>query len=95
MKWRVQCRGVDFDCKVVYNQTMDNEKRGGKRVGAGRPAGAADDVLKRRTIYLTDAEWDSCDALWVQEIGKSEYIRLLVKQEKRRRVQAEQEGSGA
>ena len=86
---------MTFDCKALYNQSMDNKKRGGKRVGAGRPAGPIDDVAKRRSVYLTDAEWDSCDALWVQEVSKSEYIRRLVQQDKKRRSQAEQGSPGA
>ena len=86
---------LDFDCKALYNQRVDNKTRGGKRVGAGRPAGPIDDVAKRRSVYLTDAEWDSCDALWSQGVSKSEHVRRLVQQDKKRRSQAEQGSSGA
>jgi hypothetical protein len=61
---------------------------GGPRIGAGRKPNAQENRLKRRSVYMTDAEWDFCSWMWSYEITASEYVRGLVRQDlKRRREQ--------
>lgn len=74
---------LDFDKMMLYNQyTMQKGTRGGKREGSGRPVLPDDQKTKRRSVYLTESQWDHCFRLFnAQSIEASEYIRLLVDQD--------------
>lgn len=55
---------------------------GGKRDGAGAPPLPSEQKTKRRSINLTDDQWDHCFRLFnAQGLTASEYVRQLVEQD--------------
>jgi len=57
---------------------MKDRNWGGARRGSGRPALPKDEVLKIRTVKMSDKEWSKLGELAKKEgKTKSEYIRLM------------------
>ena len=74
--------------KMNEQNTQTMPRHGGRRKGAGRKPLDTADRLRSRTVYLTDDEWQSCQEC---DITASQYIRLLVHKDIRRRRLREQE----
>lgn len=63
---------------------------GGRRPGAGRKPIPSDQRLKKRSVYLTDPEWEACMCNAALGVRPEHYIRHLV-QNARTIRQSEQE----
>jgi hypothetical protein len=73
---------LTFDYTALYNQDMETNKHGGKRIGAGRPSLPLEDRTSKRSVYLTDQEWNHCGRLVnLSGEGESAYIRRLVQED--------------
>jgi hypothetical protein len=62
--------------------------RGGRRPGAGRKPIPTDRRLKRRTVYLTDQEWEACTCNCAIGMTPAEYIRQIIHHAQQQRQRA-------
>jgi hypothetical protein len=74
--------------KMNEQNTQTIPRHGGRRKGSGRKPLDTADRLRPRTVYLTDEEWQRCQEC---DITASQYIRLLVQKDIRRRRLREQQ----
>ena len=75
-------------------QQKTKGQHGGRRPGAGRKPNPAPDRLKKRCVYLTDQEWQSCQCNTLIGMSPSEYIRLIIQHAAAQRWLTEQ-GAGS
>jgi hypothetical protein len=61
---------------------------GGRRPGAGRKPIPTDRRLKRRTVYLTDQEWEACMCNCAIGMTPAEYIRQIIHHAQQQRQHA-------